>query len=61
MKDEYNCEDFGTRITKIRVMVEKMMKRSYRDLFEISGRWLRLIWKYIRNPGVCMEIWWTTE
>jgi hypothetical protein len=36
-----------------------MAKRSYRDLFEISGKWLGAFLKIFQKPGVFSKFLWT--
>jgi hypothetical protein len=33
-------ENFGARITEIRVAVAKIWRKEFQDLFVISGKWL---------------------
>jgi hypothetical protein len=35
-----DSKDFGARITRIEVVVEKIWKKSFRDLFGIFRKWL---------------------
>jgi hypothetical protein len=34
-----------------------MEKKSYRDLFGISGKWLGYFWKYFENQGSSWKFW----
>jgi hypothetical protein len=54
-----DSEKFGERITEIRVCGCKyMVKRSYRDLFGIFGKWLGLYLEiFLKTRGLLGNLW----